>query len=137
MSDALDPPPLNRGVRLIDTMSNKRADWHLPGEVLGFLGSIFFMPAIAAIAVLAAMLLPSITSLRGVVITGLFWIGLAAGVFGSILLFLARLPLYRQRRFRTCGPRELDRFHRRMYWLAYLAMLVSIGLFAIVWLRLR
>jgi hypothetical protein len=122
---------------IVGAMSNKRSDWHLPEEVLGFLSSIFVMPIIAAIAMLAAMLLPSITSLRGVVITRLFWIGLAAGVFGTVLLFLARVPLYRQRRFWTFGPRELDRFHRRLYWLAYLVVIVSVGLLVIVWLRLK
>ncbi|MEI7807069.1 MAG: hypothetical protein WCJ07_01150 [Verrucomicrobiota bacterium] len=118
-------------------MSKKRSDWHLPEEVPGFLSSIFFMPITAAIAVLAAMLLPSVTSLRDIAITRLFWIGLATGIFGTILLFVARFPLYRQKRFWTTGPRELDGFHRRLYWLAYLAVLGSIGLLVIVWLRLR
>jgi len=114
-------------------MSNKRSNWHLPEEVLGFLSSIFFMPVIAAIAVLAAMLLPSITSLG---VTRIFWIGLAAGILGTVLLFLARLPLYRQRRFWTFGPGELDDFHRRLYWLAYLVVLVSMGLLFVLWLNL-
>jgi len=118
-------------------MNNKRSDRHLPEEVLGLLASIFFMPAIAVIGLLTATLLPSVTSLRGEVITRLYWVGVAAGVFGIVLLFLARLPLYRQRRFWTFGPRELDRFHRGLYWLAYLVVLVSIGLFVIVWLKLR
>src|SRR5438132_12105233 len=100
-------------------MSKKRSDWYLPEEVLGLLSTIFLMPAIAVIAVLTATLLPSITSLRGMDISRLFWVGLAAGILGLVLLFLARFPLYGQRRFWTFGPRELDRFHRRLYWLAY------------------
>jgi hypothetical protein len=119
-------------------MNNKKqSDRQLPEEVLGFLSSIFFMPAIAAIAVLAAMILLSITSFRGMDITRLFWAGLAAGISGVILLFLARLPLYRQRRFWTFGSRGLDRFHRRLYWLAYLVELTSIGLLLIVWFKVR
>jgi drug/metabolite transporter (DMT)-like permease len=117
-------------------MSNKRSDRHLPEEVLGFLGSIFFLPAMAVILI-TATLLPSVTPMRGEVITRLYWVGVAVGVCGVVLLFFARLPLYRQRRFWTFGPRELDRFHRRLYWLAYLVVLVSIGLFAIVWLGSR
>jgi hypothetical protein len=50
-------------------------------------------------------------------------------------LFLARLPLYRARRFWTVGPRQLDRKHRRYYWLAYVAVTVSLLLLWIVWLR--
>jgi hypothetical protein len=118
-------------------MSKKRSDWNLPEEVLGLLSTLFIMPAIAVIAILAASLLPTITSLHRVDVTSLFWFGLVAGVFGIILLFFARLPLYRQRRFFAFGPRELDRFHRRLYWLSYLVVLVSVGLFVIVWFRLR
>jgi hypothetical protein len=110
---------------------------HLPEEVLGLLSSIFFLPLVATIAILTSTLLPSITTLQRVDITRLFAIGLAAGVVGIIVLFFARLPLYRQRRFLTFGPRELDRFHRRLYWLAYLFVLASIGLLVIVWFRLR
>jgi hypothetical protein len=128
------PAPVMRNVGV---MSNKRSDNHLPEEVLGFLSSIFFMPVIPVIAMLTAMLLPSVTSPRGEIITSLYWVGVAGGVFGIVLLFLARLPLYRQRRFLNFGPRGLDRIHRRLYWLAYLVVLVSMGLFAIVWLRLR
>jgi hypothetical protein len=117
-------------------MSNKRSDSHLPEEVIGFLSSVCFMPIVAVVA-FAATFLPSVTSLRVEAAINLYWVGVAAGVFGIFLLFLARLPLYWQRRFWTFGPRELDRFHRRLYWLAYLVVLVSMGLFVIVWLRLK
>ena len=64
----------------------------------------------------------------------LYWGGVVAGVVGMVLLFFARLPFYRQRRFLVFGPRELDRSHRRLYWLAYAVLLVSTGLFRMVWL---
>jgi hypothetical protein len=118
---------------IVDAMGRKRSDGYLPEEVLGFLSSIFFMPAIAATSVLATILLPSVALLRGGVITRLYWIGLAAGIFGAVLLFLARLPLCRQRRFWAFGPQELARFHRRMYWLAYLVVRVSVGLLVCDW----
>lgn len=114
-------------------MSDKRSNRHLPQEVLGLLGTVLLMPAIAVILVLSATLLPPITSLRCVDSTRLFWIGLTAGIIGIVLLFFARLPLYRQKRFWTLGPRELDTFHRRLYWLAYLVVLVSIGSLVVVW----
>lgn len=43
---------------------------------------------------------------------------LSAGI-GIVLLFLARLPLYRQRRFFAFGPKLLDESHRRLYRWAY------------------
>ena len=113
-------------------MNKKRPDWYLPEEVLGLLSTIFFAPAIAA---LAALLLPAITSLHGADVTRLFSVGLGAGVCGIVLLIFARLPLYRQRRYWTFGPRELDRFHRRLYWSAYLFVLASILFLVIVWFR--
>jgi len=115
-------------------MSKRRSDWHLPEEVLGLLSTLFLVPAIA---VIAGLLLPAITTLRSVDVTRLFSVGLAAGAAGAVLLFFARLPLYRQRRFWTFGPRELDRFHRRLYWLAYFVVLASISLLGIVWFRVR
>ena len=115
-------------------MSKKRSDWYLPEEVLGLLSTIFFVPAIA---VLAALLLPAITFLHVADVTRLFSLGLRAGISGIALLFFARLPLYRQRRFWTFGPRELDRFHRRLYWLAYLFVIASILFLVIVWFRVR
>ena len=118
-------------------MSKKQSDRHLPEEVLGFLSTIFLMPAIGAIAMLTAMLLPSVTTLQRVDVTRLFSVGLAVGAVGAVLLLFARLPLYRQRRFFTFGPRGLDRLHRRLYWLAYLFVVCSIVVLGIVWLRLR
>ena len=115
-------------------MSKKRSDWYLPEEVLGLLSTLFLVPAIA---VLAGLLLPSITTLQHADVSRLFSVGLAAGVCGVVLLFFARLPLYRQRRSFAFGPRELDRFHRRLYWMAYLVVLASIGLLVIVWFRMR
>src|SRR5688572_15029417 len=49
----------------------------------------------------------------------LLWIAAVLGFIGVVLLFFARLPLYRQRRFFTFGPRALDSRHRRLYAWAY------------------
>jgi hypothetical protein len=111
------------------TMNNKSSDSGLPEEVLGLLSTLFFVPTIA---VLAAAIFPVIASAGG--LTYLYWGGVVAGVVGMVLLFFARLPFYRQRRFLVFGPRELDRSHRRLYWLAYAVLLVSTGLFGMVWL---
>jgi hypothetical protein len=43
---------------------------------------------------------------------------LSAGI-GVVLLFFARLPLYRQRRFFAFGSKLLDEPHRRFYRWAY------------------
>jgi hypothetical protein len=65
----------------------------------------------------------------------LYGFGLGAGVIGAVLLFVARLPLYKQRRFWTIGPMQLDRKLRRIYWLAYAFVVASLLLLGVVWLR--
>ena len=115
-------------------MSKKLSDCGLPEEVLGLLGTLCFVPGIA---VMAGLLLPSVTTLTGSDAFRVFFWGLISGAFGIGVLFLARWPLYRQRRFWTFGPRELDRTHRRLYWVAHVLILVSIALLLVVWLRLR
>ncbi len=67
----------------------------------------------------------------------MYGLGVGAGILGVLLLLLARLPLYRERRFWTVGPRELDRKHRRFYWLAYACVASSLVLLLVVWLGTR
>ena len=59
------------------------------------------------------------------------------GGVGTVLLFFARLPLYRQRRFLVFGPRELDKRHRRLYWWAYRFIAASIVLLVVLILIVR
>ena len=65
----------------------------------------------------------------------LYGFGLGAGAIGAVLLFVARLPLYKQRRFWTIGPMPLDRKHRRIYWLTYVFVVTGLLLLGVVWLR--
>jgi hypothetical protein len=57
------------------------------------------------------------------------------GMIGSLLLFYARLPLYRAGCFWTIGPKRLDRAHRKFYWLAYACVAVSMLAFGALSLR--
>ena len=95
---------------------------------------MFIVPAIA---MLVASILPAIAYLHNADVTRLFSVGLGAGAFGIVLLFFARFPLYRQRRFWIFGPRELDRFHRRLYWLGYFFVVTSIIVLVTIWFRVR
>jgi len=56
----------------------------------------------------------------------LFWFALAAALIGIVLLFIARLPLYRQGRFLTFGPKALPQDHRRIYWIAYVFIIAGV-----------
>jgi hypothetical protein len=109
-------------------MSKRNSDWYIPPDWGMFI-------VIPCIAVLSSMLLPIVAKLQTADMRALYGFGLGAGVIGTVLLFVARLPLYKQRRFWTIGPMQLDRKHRRIYWLAYAFVVASLLLLGIVWLR--
>ena len=113
-------------------MSKRNSDWYIPRDLLALLGMFFVIPCIA---VLAGILLPLVARLQTTNVRALYGFGLGAGVIGVFLLFVARLPLYKQRRFWVIGPMELDRKHRRIYWLAYALVVASLLLLGVVWLR--
>jgi len=115
-------------------MSKRDSDWHIPPEALGLLSTLLLVPSIG---VLAGMLLPIVARLKTAHVVALYGIGVAAGAVGAALLFIARIPLYRQGRFWTFGPRCLDRKHRRIYWLAYAFVSAGLLLLWVVWLRTR
>jgi len=113
-------------------MNKRNSDWYIPPDWRCLLCLNLAVPCIA---VFAALLLPIITRLKTADIGALYDLGLGAGVFGIILLFVARLPLYKQHRFWTFGPMQLDRKHRWIYWLSYVLVATSLLLLGIVWLR--
>ena len=53
-------------------------------------------------------------------------VSLVLGGIGVILLFFARLPLYRQRRFFVFGARYLTGNHKRLYYAAYVFIIPCI-----------
>ena len=112
-------------------MNKRDPDWcYVPPDALALL-------LIPLIAVLAGVLLPLVARLKTTEVSTLYGVGVGAGILGALLLVLARLPLYRERRFWTVGPRQLDRKHRRFYWLAYACIAASLLLLSVVWLRTR
>jgi hypothetical protein len=115
-------------------MSKKSSDWYVPPDWAFQFGWLVVMPAVA---LLSAFLLPALAQIKEANAVDLFYGGLALGYFGIVLLFLARLPLYRQRRFWTFGPSALPNLHRKLYWLAYLFVVASVLLLAVVWLKVK
>ncbi len=111
-------------------MGKKSSDWYIPPDIAMFL-------IIPSIVILSSMLLPAMAYIRRTEALGLFYDALGLGCLGCVLLFFARLPLYRQHRFWTFGPRELPNLHRKLYWLAYIFVAACILLLAFVWLKTR
>jgi hypothetical protein len=89
------------------------------------------------IAMLSHWFFPLLSRLKRTGDPTIVWIALALGAIGVALLFAARLPLYRQRRFFVFGPRELDEKHRRLYRWAYKFVGTSVCLLVLLLLILR
>jgi hypothetical protein len=69
--------------------------------------------------------------------TTLFNLAVFLGAIGAVLLLIARIPLYRQRRFFTLGPRALTGIYRKLYFAAYVFIVPSIVLLVLLLLSLR
>lgn len=106
------------------TMKWEKTDWRFPPDM----GCLIVMPLTA---ILAGMILPLMSAARRGDQT-LFILSLAISVLGLILLFLARLPLYRQRQFFTFGSAALPESHRRLYHAAWKVVFVGVGLLVVV-----
>jgi hypothetical protein len=111
----------------------KLSDWYVPAELAG----MFVLPLIALIGIVAAMFLPLLNEARHRGDATLVDVALLFGLAGVMLLFFARLPLYRQRRFFTFGPRALDGPHKRLYRWAYRLIRVCVLLLVFLVLILR
>ncbi len=58
--------------------------------------------------------------------TSLMVVALILGFIGIILLFWAQLPLYRQHRFLVFGAQSLNAAHKKLYYTAYVFIVVSV-----------
>jgi hypothetical protein len=115
-------------------MGKNQPDEPLPSDWT-FEGLVQF--AIMVVGLAAMVFLPVMNKLLTADITDLYWSGLGVGGLGALLLFFARLPMYRRRRFFTLSRRELPELHRKVYKVAYGVIISSVLMLGIVWLRAR
>jgi hypothetical protein len=118
------------------SMNKRNSDWYIPPEVRGLL-ILAFVPMCFAVCVglLSFVLLPLLARLKTDDLLTVYSFGLGTSLLGIVMLFVARLPLYKQRRFFIFGPKQLDQRHRRIYWLAYVFVAASLLLLWLVWLK--
>src|SRR5260370_40448886 len=69
--------------------------------------------------------------------TTLFILAVFLGGIGGVSLLIARMPLYRQRRFFTLGPSSLSGIYRKLYFTAYFFIVPSIVLLVLLLLAFR
>lgn len=116
-------------VRLRDMkISDPNSNWYVPPDWRLILSSHFvFIP----IMILTSLFFTALgQATRGN--PTLLWVALAIGVVGVILLFLARLPLYREKKFLTIGPKALPPGRRKLYWISYGFIGTSIAIMAML-----
>jgi len=106
-----------------------KSDWYFPPDLAALFG-IYYV--VLPLALIGGWLSNRIYDAMSVGDSSACWAAVALGAVGTILLFLARLPLDRQRRFLVFGPRELDQRHRRLYWWAYRFIGVSVLLLVLL-----
>ncbi len=82
----------------------------------------------AVIALLTSQVLSFFTRLSGAPWIWCYGVGLAVATVGVSLIFYAKLPLYRQRRFFTFGSRALPESRRTFYRWGYRCALFAIAL---------
>lgn len=116
----------------MSNLNDKKSDWDFPPDMLALLG-MAIVPLFLA-TLLGSLFTPLFRARSGDP-TVLGAVGIAS--IGVVLLFVARLPLYRQRRFFTFGPGSLDEKHRRIYCWAYRFIGTSIVLLALLHLMLK
>jgi hypothetical protein len=80
------------------------------------------------VAILTTQVLEFFTRLSGVPWIWCYDIGLAVSAVGASLIFYAKLPLYRQRRFLTFGSRALPKSRRSFYRWGYRCVLFAAAL---------
>lgn len=114
-------------------MKREPSDWYFPRDWRWILSWYF---VVMPIALISFLFLPALSEARpGNPI--LLYVALCLGLVGVVLLFCARVPLCRQRKFFSFGPRGLSVLHRRLYWTAYGFIGVAIGIMVFLLLTLK
>lgn len=92
-----------------------------------FLEHYWFL-VMAVSALVASQLLSFFTKLTGSPWIWCYGIGLFVAVVGVVLIFYAKLPLYRERRFFTFGSATLPKSRRSFYRWGYRCVIFAVAL---------
>jgi len=98
-----------------------KSDWKMPKDMLSLLGVFVILPSVA---IIAGCFLPMLSRVRRGDPT-LFWITVSIAIVGVFLLFIAKLPLYRQGKFFTFGTKALPERHKSYYRIACFLIVAS------------
>jgi len=110
----------------MSTRQEKRSSyWYFPPDM----ASLFLL---FGFLLLSLFIFADIATARSPWDSFFFRLAVTLGGVGLILLFCARVPLYRQRRFFTIGPKELHGVYRKLYFTAYTCIVPSVVLLSLM-----
>lgn len=109
---------------------NKTDGWFFPPDLGAVLSPILLIIAVVYVSC-------GLSWAKAAGDQSIFHLALFLGAAGALLLLAARIPLYRQRRFFTLGPRALTGIYRKLYYAAYALIVPSIILFGLLLYSLR
>jgi hypothetical protein len=92
---------------------------------------------IPAVGILCGMTLPLLYRIGCGELIAPFWIALSVATLGVLLLFWAKLPLYRERRFFSFGSRSLPAKSVPIYRVAYVLLIPSVLFLLLLVLTVR
>jgi len=106
---------------------NKSNDWYFPPDL-----AVALAPFVVSLVLIVA-----ICGISWVSAAALFRAALCLGSVGVVLLFVARIPVYRQRRFFSLGRSAVSGIYRKIYCVAYIFIVPSnlFLIFALLFLR--
>jgi hypothetical protein len=105
-------------------------DWFFPPDMAAVLA-----PMLVTLAILYVT--SAISWAKAIGDSSLFHLALWLGVIGSVVLLVARLPLYRRGRFFTLGPGALSGWYRSLYYVAYALIVPSVLLLVLLLVNLK
>jgi len=103
-------------------------DYQRRSNGLGTFLEHWWFPLVAVVGLLTSQLLTFFTGLTGARWVWFYAIGLAIGAVGVSLIFYAKVPLYRQRRFFTFGSGALPERRRHYYRWGYRCVIFAVAL---------
>lgn len=102
-------------------MVHDKSDWKLPKDMLVLFSVSFVVPSGT---IFLACFLPMFSKARRGDPT-LFWITVSIAIVGVVLLFIAKLSIFRQGKFFTFGTKVLPEKHKKIYRFAYCLIVAS------------
>ena len=113
-------------------MSSPGSNWRMSRDWRAII-SFYFL--VLPCGLLSTVILSSLSRVREGD-PALLYVALSMAGVGIILLFCARLPLYQQHKYFSVGPKSLPLKSRRLYWVAYVFLGLSVAIMLLILVRI-